>query len=134
MKKLIAVIMILALLAPAAVLADRDPIVGVWCEYSGIVEDNETNAYYEINTFTFTADGNVFSSRYDVNEDGITTVKDYKVIGLWTNENDHYYINIGFNGAVELFFDNEDLFFPVSSYSIRARKLKPVNYALDLRK
>ena len=30
MKKLIAVIMILALLAPAAVLADRDPIVGSW--------------------------------------------------------------------------------------------------------
>lgn len=134
MKKLIAVILFLALLLPAAALAD-DPIVGTWYTYSGIVEDPEIRkqAYYEISLFHFSEKGEVFSSTYDISEEGVTDCKDYKMIGMWTKEGSDYYINIGFEGAVKLSFDNDELFFPVSSYSIRLHKLVPVNYVLDIR-
>ena len=134
MRKLITAILILSMILPAAALA-QDPIVGTWYTYTGIVEDQELRekAYFELNTFTFTEDGDIFTSTYDVDESGITTAKDYKVIGLWTKDNGHYYVNIGFAGAVEVSVNNE-MFFPVGSYSIRIRKLKPVNYTLDVRK
>ena len=136
MKRLITIILILALLLPAAALADRDPIVGCWYVYTGVVEDPDIrkDTYYEISTFTFTEEGGVLSSTYDISEEGITTAKDYKMFALWTKENGKYYVNLGLDGAVELSFDGEDMFFPVSTYSIRVRKLKPVNYVLDLHK
>lgn len=136
MKKLITIILIMVMILPAAALADQDPVVGTWYTYTGVVEDPEIRkqAYYELSTFTFTEDGNVFASTYDISAEGITTAKDYKVIGLWTNENGHYYVNIGMTGAVEVSFDNDDMFFPVSSYSLRIRKLEPVNFALDMHK
>ena len=113
MKKLITVFLILALLLPACSVADDpDPIVGCWYIYSGIVDD--ADVYFEFHTFVFTSDGNIFSSKYDVSKDGITSLTDFKVIGMWSNENNDYYINIGFKGAEKLILDNDTIFFPVT--------------------
>lgn len=134
MKKLITVILILSLLLPSAALA-ADPIVGTWYIYSGIVEDQEIReqAYYEFSTFHFSENGTVFSSTYDISEGGDTSCKDYHVLGMWTKEENDYYVNLGFNGAVKLYFDKDELFFPVSDYSLRLHKMVPVNYVLDIR-
>lgn len=134
MKKLITAILILSLLLPAASLA-ADPIVGTWYAYTGIVEDPEIReqAYYEFSTFHFTENGAVFSSTYDISADGDTSCKDYHVIGMWAKEGNDYYVNLGLNGAVKLYFDKDELFFPVSSYSLRLHKMVPVNYVLDIR-
>ena len=133
MKKITTVVLILSLLLPAAALADdTDPIVGAWYVYSGIVDDSQ--AYYEINVFLFTDDGNVFTSKYDVSKEGKTDVKDYSVIGLWTKESGKYYVNIGFSGAQEVEVHNDSMFFPVfDSYKIRIYKMISVNYAMDVK-
>jgi len=133
MKKLITVVLILALFLPAAALADdTDPIVGAWYVYSGIVEDSQV--YYEIYVFFFTDDGNVLSSKYDVSKEGKTDAKDYSVIGLWTKESGKYFVNIGFSGAQEIEIHNNSMFFPVhDSYKIRIYKMISVNYAMDFK-
>ena len=134
MKKLIAIILILAMLLPAVALAERDPIVGTWYVYTGIVEEPElkSKAYFEISLFSFTDDGIVFTSTYDVSEKGITTVNDYQMIGLWTNKDGKYYVNVGMKGAKEITVEENSLFFPVDDYSIRVRKMEPVDFALDM--
>ena len=137
MKKLLSVVLILALLLPAVSLAaDPDPIVGTWYVYSGILDnsENKEGAYYEFSLFHFSENGQVFSSTYDVSEKGVTTCKDYQAIGAWIKEKGDYYVNVGLSGAVKLSFDKDTLFFPVSSYSIRLYKMTPVNYVLDFRK
>lgn len=134
MKKLIAVALVIVMFLSTASLAEKDPIVGTWYTYTGIVEDTEIRkqAYYEFSTFHFTEDGDIFTSTYDISEQGITTCKDYKVIGMWTKENGIYYVNIGLKGAVKLVYNEDSLFFPVSDYSIRVHKMTPVNYVLDI--
>ena len=134
MKKLITLLLILAMLLPAAALADRDPIVGTWYVYSGIAEKVELrkDIYLEINLFHFAEDGYIFSSTYDISEEGITTAKDYQKIGMWTNDNGRYYVNIGLKGPQELTCDGDSLFFPVSDYSIRVHRMTVVNFTKDI--
>lgn len=133
MKKLLCILLIVALFLPSAVLADEtDPIVGCWYVYSGFVDNSDI--YFEFHTFVFTFDGNVFSTKYDISEDGTTSAKDYHVIGLWTKEDGKYYINIGLEGAEELIVDNDTIFFPVTdSMKLRIRKMTPLNSVLDAR-
>lgn len=132
MKKLLAVVLILALALPALALADQDDIVGTWYFYSGLADDPVL--YFEIDTIHFSPEGNIFSSRYTVSSSGVTTCKDYNIIGFWTKEDGHYYINLGLNGAEEIDIENNTVFFPVSeSYKLRFTKMKPVNYVIDLK-
>ena len=135
MKKLIAVLLILAVLIPVTAIAERDPIVGTWYIYSGIVDDSELReqAYFELSLFHFTEDGNIFSSTYDVSDKGITTVKDYKVIGLWTVKDGKYFVNIWMTGAKEVEIEANSIFIPVNDYYIRIKKLDEVNYVTDMK-
>ena len=128
MKKLIAFFLIVLLVVPVTSFAD-DPIVGTWYVYSGIL--NNDDVCLELSLFSFTEDNFIFSSTYDVSKSYITTAKDYKTIGVWTNENGRYYVNIGFKGAQEVFIENDSMFFPISDFSIRIHKLTTVNYVLD---
>ena len=128
MKKLIAIFLIVLLVVPVASFAD-DPIVGTWYVYSGLLNNNDV--CLELSLFSFTEDNFIFSSTYDVSKSYITTAKDYKAIGVWTNENGRYYVNIGLKGAQEVFIENDSMFFPVSDFSIRIHKLTTVNYVLD---
>ena len=131
MKKLCIVALILVLAFPALAFADQDYIVGSWYVYSGIMEDDAE--YLEIDTIHFTADGGIFSNRYTVSSTGVTTCKDYSVIGLWTKENDRYYINMG-SGPDEIVLESNTMFFPASKdYKLRFIKMRPINYVIDLK-
>ena len=130
MKKLFCLLIALLLVPLISFAETPDPIVGTWYMYSGFVDDSDV--YFEFHTFTFTADGCVFSTMYDIGKDGTTSAKDYHVFAMWTKENDKYYINVGMQGAEELVFEKDSLFFPVSdSYKIRAWKMKQINYVKD---
>ena len=127
MKKLITVLLILAML-PAAAFADE--IVGLWYAYTETADQG-----YEMYLFRFDDDGSFFSSTYKIDKQGITTAKDYKQIGVWTNKDDHFYVNIGFNGAQEVTMENGTFFLPMADdMAIRLRKLEAVDYALDVRR
>ena len=129
MKKLITVLLILALLLPAASIAS-DSIVGIWYTYIELEDQG-----HELDIFRFDDDGSLFSSSYKIDKQGITTAKDYKQIGVWSNKDDHYYINLGFNGAKELAVEDSTFFFPVTDdMAIRIRKLEAIDYALDIRR
>lgn len=129
MKKLLAVILILALILPAAALADL--IEGIWYAYTELSDDQG----YEMHIFRFDADGSFLSSTYTIDKQGVTKVKDYKLIGLWSNKDDHYYINIGLNGVQELTIEDGTFFLPMTDeIAIRVRKLEPVDYAFDIRR
>ena len=131
MKKLFCLLLVLLFVPIVAFSDDQDPIVGTWYVYTGILEDPDV--YFELHTFHFSPDGNIFSSKYDVSKNGIKSPTDFNIIGLWTKENGKYYINIGLQGAQELKIENGTLFFPVTDeYMIRVIKMDQVNYAKDV--
>ena len=132
MKKLFCLLIVLLLVPLFSFADDPDPIVGTWYIHSGLVDDSDI--YFEFHTFTFTAEGMVFSSKYDISKDGTTSPTDFNVIGVWTKDNEKYFINIGFKGAEELIFEKDSLFFPVSdSYKLRAWKMESINYVKDVK-
>ena len=132
MKKLFIAVLILILALPVLACADQDYIVGSWYVYSGFTEDDAE--YLEIDTIHFTPEGGIFSNRYTVSSSGVTTCKDYSVIGLWTKEDGRYYINLGLNGPEEITIENNTMFFPVTeSYKLRFIKMKPVNFVTDMK-
>ena len=131
MKRLLAVVLILALALPALALADQDYIVGSWYVCSGFMDSPDE--YLEIDTIHFTPDGNIIGNRYTLTTSGITSCKDYSIIGLWTKENDRYYINMG-SGPEEIVLESNTMFFPSSkSYKLRYIKMRPINYVIDLK-
>ena len=134
MKKVFCVLIAALLLLPGLSVADSpDPITGTWYVYSGIV-DGSDGVYYDFNTFHFTPDGLVYSSRYDVSADGTTTVQDYHAVGIWRHENGTYFINLAMQGEQETVIENGTMLVPVNeSYMIRVRKMEQVDYSQDVK-
>ena len=131
MKKLFIAVLILVLALPVLACADQDYIIGSWYVCSGFMEDDAE--YIEIDMIHFTPDGNIIGNRYTLTSSGVTTCKDYSVIGLWTKENDRYYINMG-SGPEEIVLESNTMFFPSSdSYKLRYIKMRPINFVIDLK-
>lgn len=136
MKRLICLFIILICIPLISFADNPDPIVGTWYIYTGITDglDVDAEAYIEFVIFHFAEDGTVFSSQYDLDSKGITTVTDYKAIALWSNDNGHYLINMGSQGTSELTIVNDSMFFPVSaSYQVRIRRMDSVDPVLDFK-
>ena len=96
MKKLLTIIMILAMLMPAAAVADPDPIVGCW--YVSINQDDLkpegriTGISYEVRVLYFDETGIIkrgvfgFGNSYGLNE-----YRDPLTVGTWSkNDNGKY--------------------------------------------
>ena len=125
--------LLVLLLVPLISFAeDQDPIIGTWYVYTGPLENY--HAYLEFNIFHFKPDGTIFNSQYDLDENGVTTTKDFKTVGLWTKENDIYFINFAMQGPHETTIENNTMFIPVSTeYMIRVKRMDPINYTLDIK-
>ena len=134
MKKVFALIFVVVLLLPVVSLSEGQAVAGVWYLFPGysnnlFIDDGVTT---EIRLFILTKDGLVYSSTYDIDKNGITTAKDYKLIGLWTYDNGKYYANIGMAGAHELRVEKDSLLIPIEGYSYRFHKMKTFNTVLDI--
>ena len=136
MKKLFVIFLCLAFLLPSASLADQDPIIGTWyIDYETADKgDDQSDLLFWINIFHFTEDGKIISSKYDIGRDFVTTVHDYKTIGLWYKEDGQYYVNISLSGAKEIYWEDDTLFFPVTDIYVRIRRMEKANFVFDTRK
>ena len=132
MKKLIALLLILIMILPAASLAeDRDPIVGCWYMYyekESFPELAETynNNDYIIMVLIFTGDGTILTNETDIKDKAGTPVT-YSA-GKWQKNGSSYkfsIIGIG-QGLIEI--ENDCILLQPSEYQnifMKFRKLVP---------
>ena len=105
MKKLITLLLILALLMPATVLADPDPIIGAWyimLDYREYPETEQTaGKNYMMYIMIFEESGTISGvSAESAQDTGIAAA--CSAIGTWTNSDGKYTVNligIGSNSA-----------------------------------
>ena len=111
MKKLITVILILALAVPIAASADdQDPIIGCWymcIDAKDSSQDVIDEGYlYEPTIFLFTPGGQILFQRTEFKESS-GTVTDVTYIGKWSKKDDKYFVSIISVGENEaLLYDN----------------------------
>ena len=107
MKKLITVILILALAVPIVASAgDQDPIIGCWYMYldaKDMSQDYIDEGYlYELLILVFTPGGQILCQKSEFKESS-GTVSDINYVGKW-NKNDNEYIisiiSVGENVAI----------------------------------
>lgn len=107
MKKLITVILILALAVPIAASAeDQDPIIGCWymcLDAKDMSQDYIDEGYlYELLILVFTPGGQILCQKSEFKESS-GTVSDINYVGKW-NKNDNEYIisiiSVGENVAI----------------------------------
>lgn len=98
MKKLIAVILILVILLPAAVLAEeRDPIVGIWYLCVDVTLYPELSGAYNgkdllFDIYNFMPDGPVMAAGLE--QTGQKGETSFQPTGRWEKEEDHYLLKV----------------------------------------
>ena len=132
MKKLITIILVLALILPAAALAERDPIVGYWYMYV------DGNAYPELaanfgdydsilSMFYFAEDGTVMILE-NAMKDGAATPR-FANQGKWEKNLFAYSFNIiGFGDGKITVKDDRIEFAPSSYNGVKIPLLKIVTF------
>jgi len=134
LKKLIIAILVLALVLPAAAMAeDQDPIIGCWYFLF------DKRAYPEIGSLFDNAD--ISLSIYSFSQNGIimsadTTVvgeegtQRYIVAGRWEKKDNKYQYSILGVGEGEMIIEDDQLFFSVQDlqgYYMILRRMVPFN-------
>lgn len=129
MKKVFCILLAALLLLPVLSIADDpEPITGTWYVFT----DTENNAC-NFSIFRFLPDGTVTSSQYDIDIAGTSASKDFSFVGTWEKQEGANLVNIADQGARETVIENNTMFIPVSDqYSIRVRKMEPVDYSVDI--
>ena len=141
MKKLLIVILAMALLLPAVTLADPDPIVGAWYVFY------DANVHSEVRTWINGCDSSLFIFYFDESGDIYqnTISRTYlnfapasTQIGKWAAGTDgHYVISIvGRGETFDAYFDNEDMIAQLGGDQtyFRIRKIVVLNPYVDLMK
>ena len=112
MKKLITVILILAMLLPAAALAeDPDPIVGSWYIMLDIKGSILEQAFPEdalrfISIMTFTEDGKILYGEQDYYGSGKIDAPQPAIYGKWEKNGSKYGISILAKGTDQAFIED----------------------------
>ena len=134
MKKLITIILILALLLPAAAPAeDQEPIVGCWYVYYSKAVTPELATSYQnydrvIAVYIFNADGTITCLEHDYKEGG-TDLPMYNSAGKWGHEgNDYKYSIIGL-GEGKAFVKDGFIYLGIQNnmFYLKLRWLYPFN-------
>lgn len=121
MRKLITMLLIAAMLLPAAALAEEsDPIVGYWYLYIDIdLYPEMAGAYngkdYIIDLYHFMGDGTITGAV--IEQTGREGTATFHPVGKWQKEDNHYIISIFGAGNADLHIKNGLLYF----------NLKPLN-------
>ena len=139
MKKLIAIILIIALVMPALAAAeDRDPIVGSWYmlydkELYPEMSANFSNCDWIIMVFSFLEDGTVICTENDItNNAGIPTSG---TAGKWEKGNPLYKYSIVGLGQGDAYVENGCIYLHIGDENqeayFRMRKMEPMNPYAD---
>ena len=132
MKKLLTVILILALLLPAAAWADDlDPIVASWymvydTQLYPEMAANFPGIDFAIAIYTFRSDGRVMCTENDVSGDTGTPM--YNVAGKWSKENGTYNYSIIGLGEGTVLLENDQILLSLKQYQgayMRLHKMIP---------
>ncbi len=130
MKKLITIILILAMLTPAAMAEDNDPIVGNWyvlLEIPGTPFESVVPDYTQmIVILTFAEDGQIVYAEMDYK--GTTVeMKQPRVWGKWEKEDSKYTVSLISVGTDEAFFKDNLLYVAAFSTGLYYgfRRLEP---------
>lgn len=132
MKKLITVTLILALLLPAAALAeDPDPIVGAWYLYfdSNVMPEFVQNFGYDfvVCVYLFMKDGTILTTETDILNGSSQPM--FGAAGKWSKEAKDYKYSIVGLGEGKLFIDDERINLQLNATNtyMQLRKLYPFN-------
>ena len=138
MKKLIALILILALALPAAALAasKRDPIIGYWYIFLDVVQYPELKSSLEnydhgISMYYFDDSGIIYLLENDV-KDCVSTPS-YASTGKWEKTGSGYNVSILGIGETTLSLDGDAALLKLPSYplSMKLRKIYTFNPYTD---
>lgn len=133
MKKLIAVIMILILVVPAAALADRDPIVGSWyflydkSVYPELAS-SFGNADVSFSVYWFTESGTIMST--DLSATGTTGEASFATAGRWSKADYGYTYSIIAIGEGTVLLDDDRILLSLQSvdnYYMAMPRMVPFN-------
>ena len=135
MKKLLALVLILALLLPAAALAE-DPIVGHWYmlfdkEAAPEFASTFGNSDFVIMVLSFLSDGTVFQSESDViDKTGTATANP---AGKWEKKGSKYEYSVLVLGSGAAMIEDGYLILQIqeSDIYLRLRKLEPTDFYKD---
>ena len=115
MKKLITIILILALLLPAAALADPDPIVGCW--YVSINQDDMKpegripGISYEVRVLYFDETGIIKQGTFGFgNSYGLSESRDPLQVGSWSKNDNGKYTTVYDNIVAESYIEDDMLY------------------------
>ena len=133
MKKLITVILILALILPAAAIAENDPVVGNWyflfdaSDYPELASmfDNVDIAF---SVYWFTESGTIMSTELSVTEGTGTT--NFVSAGRWSKENTGYKYSIIGLGEGKGILEGDNLFLSIQNAEgvyMMMRRMVPFN-------
>lgn len=132
MKKLLCVLLIVALFLPSAVLADEtDPIVGVWyicIDSADLASDLREQGYsYGVMLFFFTEKGEIISADVEFNgSSGAVTEPTY--IGKWEKKGKEYQTSIISAGVDRAWFEDDLLYVSFNKVQYHGfRKLTPID-------
>lgn len=138
MKKLLALILILALAVPAAAGADdRDPLIGCWYsvydkELVPEMAANFDNCDMVIMIYYFADDGLVYSLVNNITSNKGTPL--YGGMGKWENNNGEYTFSlIGFGNGTLTIEDDMIWLNLQNSYDVGLRKMEPFSPYTDYR-
>ena len=119
MKKLLAFILILVLLLPAAAWAETDPIVGQWYYMFDFEQYSELSSAFPgynniVNIYSFTKDAIINCLEGHVTTDG-TISSTYTPVGKWEKKDGKYTYSIVGVGQDILIVENDELFLKMPS-------------------
>ena len=134
MKRLITIILILALTLPAAAVAEeQDQIVGTWYMYCNVPGSPMESSYPDLDSslilFTFEKSGNVFYIELDY-KGTIVTPNDRVIAGKWEKDGSNYKVSIIAGGVSDAFIKDGMLHAAVfnSELYMVLRKLEPFDF------
>jgi len=129
MKKLIVIILALALILPVVSLADPDPIVGSWYVFYNASVFPETQSWMNNNDagywiYIFDESGDIYY--YTMMRSGLVFTPQSGQIGKWIKKDNEYSISkLGYGEGFRAYFDGTDLFaqFGTNSTFYRLRRM-----------
>lgn len=130
MKKLLCVLLIIALLVPVMAFAD-DPIVGVWYllyDKSECPEmaPNFQNVDYAVCAYIFMEDGSIYLAEHDITNSISTPIS--SVSGKWEKSLFNYTYNIIGFGSGNAVIDKDDLLLQMQNSTVYVKLHRMIPY------
>ena len=137
MKKLITIILVLALLLPAAALSEQDPIVGTWYLYVSIpgspMEGEITDYDSAVSLLVFSEEGKIYFLELDFAGSNLTD-NGLKTIGKWEKKESGYELSIVSVGISDALIRDGNLYAAIFSTELYMmyRKMEPFNFYTEM--